>query len=243
MRTETRYQPTIVVSRYKIGPGHCTNWVIGIIFVIVMSFINEVSWLILPLVSLVEGRGHSIVVSWESIAISAIGGGVGHGRGGVWNSKPNSWYLIGWVDIWLPDRWRAPVTVEAMPSRPIIRVGWGCCIWCLWGGGIWRVWGGADKCVSHREGRHGHVSETTCLSRRHWASVACPDAFIGRLTATATGGAWGCLFLLGLGLLQLFKLLLNILQWKFRFQFAVLNALYDSSKRWLLFLVSVALQD
>ena len=73
-----------------------------------------------------EGRGHSIAVSWQSIAVPAIGGGVGHGRGGVWHSKPDIGYLVGWVDVWLPDHRRAPVTVEAIPSRPVIRVGGGC---------------------------------------------------------------------------------------------------------------------
>jgi hypothetical protein len=224
-----RYQPTVVVSRYKIGP--LPKWVVDFILVIVMSFISDVSWLILPVVSLVEGWGHSIVVSWQTIAVSAICGRVGHGRGWVWHSKPDTGYLVGWVDIWLSDRRRAPVTVEAMRGLPIIRVGGGCGVWCVSRGGIWCVsrrgiwclrgrciWclrGGANKCSGDWEGRHRRVvSESTCLSRRHWSSVASPDALVGRFTGTTAGGAWGCLFLLSLGLLQVFKLLLKILQWK-----------------------------
>ena len=179
---------------------------------------QRLSWLILPVVSLVEGRCHSIVVSSHSIVVPAIGVGIAYGRGRVRQTWRKISYLLGWVDIWLPDRRWALVAVEAMTNRPIVRVGGGHGVRC--------VRGGADKGGGSWGRRHTSiVSETTCLRRRHRASIACPDALSGRATATAAGRTWSCLFLLSLGLLQFFKLPLKVLQWKLSLQLAILYAL------------------
>jgi len=76
----------------------------------------------------VEGRSHSIGVSCHPIAITAIGGRVAHGWGGVWhgNADIDTGYLLSWVNIWLPDHRWAPVAVEAMSNWPVIRVRRGC---------------------------------------------------------------------------------------------------------------------
>jgi len=72
----------------------------------------------------VEGRSHSIVISCHTIAIPTIGGRVTHGWGGVWHGDADidSCYLLSWVNICLPDSRWAPIAVDAMTSRPFIRV-------------------------------------------------------------------------------------------------------------------------
>lgn len=151
----------------------------------------------------------SLRVSWgHSIAVASV------------------WRIVHW-GAWIWSSFWG-VRIRRAPAATVDGWWWGIC-WksCRVLGVLWRP----NKCWSYRERWNIGICWTACLSRRHRTTITDSRSFV------CWYSCWWPLFLI-LGLLQLLKLLLKAVWWKFSFKLVFFNAFENWTNCWLLFLSS-----